>query len=184
MGPITTRRTMAFIDGTNVYKTCRLLNFSIDYGKTAEWLRSNLDLTRVYYYTAIIDNSPGSPIRDLVTFLDHNGYTTVTKAAKEQADRYGELVVKGNMDAEICVDILRAVYLKQVEHVMLWSGDGDFVPLIKACQDFGVITTLVSTIQSREPVCADQLRRQCDYFVDLAEFIPILSRGTVNNGQV
>ena len=52
---------------------------------------------------------------------------------------------------------------------MLFSGDGDFRPLVEAIQRRGVRVTVVSTISTQPPMVADELRRQADTFVELQE---------------
>ena len=63
-------------------------------------------LLRAYYYTALIENDEYSPIRPLVDWLDYNGFTMVTKPAKEFTDVQGRRKVKGNMDIELAVDAM------------------------------------------------------------------------------
>lgn len=160
-------KTIALFDGTNVWKTCRMLDFTIDFGKTRKYLQETYDILRVYYFTAITDNSHGSTMNNLVTFLDHNGYTTVTKPGKYQENALGEGQMKGNMDTELCCYALRAAYNKQCDHILLWSGDGDFTKLVEHIQDLGILVTVFSSTSTSPIICADQLRRQADIFVDL-----------------
>ena len=70
------------------------------------------------------------PIRPLIDWLDYNGYTVVTKAAREFIDAGGRRKVKGNMDIEIAVDAMELA--GHVDQIVLFSGDGDFRPLVEA----------------------------------------------------
>jgi uncharacterized LabA/DUF88 family protein len=63
-----------------------------------------------------------------------------------------------------------------VDHIVLFSGDGDFRPLVEAVQRKGVRVTVVSTISTQPPMVADELRRQADTFLDLAELMPRIGR--------
>jgi uncharacterized LabA/DUF88 family protein len=67
----------------------------------------------------------------------------------------------------------RADYLDQI---VLFAGDGDFRSLIEALQGRGVRVTVVSTIESRPPMVADELRRQAEVFIDLMELKPKIIR--------
>ena len=69
---------------------------------------------RAYYYTALVENEEYSPIRPLVDWLDYNGYTLVTKPAREYTDATGRRRFKGDMDVEIAVDMLETAEL--VDH--------------------------------------------------------------------
>ena len=55
-----------------------------------------------------------------------------------------------------------------VDHLVIFSGDGDFTSLVEALQRKGRKVTVVSSLTSQPPMIADDLRRQADYFVDLA----------------
>jgi len=59
---------------------------------------------------------------------------------------------------------------------VLFSGDGDFRPLVESVQRRGVLVTVVSTILCKPPLIADELRRQADFFIDLVELQSKLGR--------
>ena len=64
----------------------------------------------------------------------------------------------------------------RLDHVVLFSGDGDFRSLIEAVQRKGVRATVVSTIRSSPPMIADELRRQADQFIDLDQLAGDIER--------
>lgn len=163
-----------FIDGANLYSAARGLNFDIDYRKLLAEFKKRGRLLRAYYYTAIVEDQDFSPVRPLVDWLDYNGYTLVTKSAREYTDGAGRRRVKGDMDVEIAVDMLEVA--ARIDHAFLFSGDGDFVALIEALQRKGVKVTVVSTIRSSPPMASDDLRRQADAFLDLSDLAPVIGR--------
>ncbi len=168
-------RIALFIDGANLYSAARSLNIDIDYKKLLEEFRKRGVLTRAYYYTAIVEEQEYSPIRPLIDWLDYNGFTMVTKPARRYVDSAtGQSRTKGNMDMEIAVDMLEMA--SHLDHAVLFSGDGDFRRLVEAVQRKGVRVTVVSTVRSQPPMAADELRRQADTFVDLADLIAIVGR--------
>jgi uncharacterized LabA/DUF88 family protein len=154
-----------FIDGSNLYAAAKALDFDIDYRLLLEWAASQGRLVRAFYYTALIENEEYSPIRPLVDWLDYNGYTMVTKPTKEFIDSQGRRKIKGNMDIELAIDMMEMA--DHVDHIVLFSGDGDFRRLLEAVQRKGVRVTVVSTVKSSPPMVADELRRQADHFLDL-----------------
>ena len=99
-------RIALFIDGANLYATAKALGFDIDYKRLLSEFQGRGTLVRAYYYTAIVDEQEFSSIRPLVDWLDYNGYTVVTKPAKEYVDSTGRRKVKGNMDVELAVDAM------------------------------------------------------------------------------
>ncbi len=54
-----------------------------------------------------------------------------------------------------------------IDHMVLFSGDGDFRSLVEAVQRRGVRVTVVSTMSTQPPMVADELRRQADVFIDI-----------------
>ena len=167
-------RIALFIDGANLYSTARTLGFDIDYKRLREHFASRARLVRAFYYTALIEDQEYSPIRPLVDWLDYNGFTMVTKPTKEFTDSTGRRKIKGNMDIELAVDVLEMASL--VDHIVLFSGDGDFRRLVEAAQRKGARVTVVSTIESSPPMVADELRRQADQFVDLRGIQELIER--------
>ena len=163
-----------FIDGANLYSTCRALGFDVDYKRLLKEFQSRGALLRAFYFTTIIEDQEYSSARPLTDWLDYNGYTVVTKPTKEFVDASGRRKVKGNMNIELAVNAMELA--DHIDQMFLFSGDGDFRPLLEAMQRRGVHVTVVSTIASQPPMAADELRRQADVFVDLAELKPKLGR--------
>jgi uncharacterized LabA/DUF88 family protein len=152
-----------FIDGPNLYSTAKRLGFDIDFKRLLREFHSRGYLLRAFYYTAVLEDQEYSSIRPLVDWLDYNGYTVVTKATKEFVDQTGQRKVKGNMDIELAVDAMELA--GSINHMVLFSGNGDFRSLVEAMQRKGVRVTVVSTISNM----ADELRRQADMFIDIVE---------------
>src|ERR1700722_10443770 len=156
-----------FIDGANLYATAKSLGFDIDYKRLLREFQSRGYLLRAFYYTAVIEDQEYSSIRPLIDWLDYNGYTVVTKATKEFVDQTGRRKVKGNMDIELAVDAMEIAGC--IDHMVLFSGDGDFTRLVEAVQRRGVRVVVISTVSTQPPMVADELRRQADQFVDILE---------------
>jgi uncharacterized LabA/DUF88 family protein len=167
-------RLALFIDGANLYSAARALGFDIDYKRLLSLFQSKGRLIRAFYYTALIEDQEYSPIRPLTDWLDYNGYTMVTKPIKEFTHANGRRKVKGNMDIELAIDMMEMA--EKLDHIVLFSGDGDFRRLIEAVQRRGVRVTVVSSIRSQPPMVSDDLRRQADAFVELQDLMPHIQR--------
>jgi uncharacterized LabA/DUF88 family protein len=163
-----------FIDGANLYTTAKALGFGINYDRLLKEFQSRGTLVRAFYYTTIIEDPENLSIRPLLDWLDYNGYTVVTKVAKEYFDANGRRKIKGSMDIELTVDAMELA--ERIDEMVLVSGDGDFRPLVEAMQRRGVRVTVISTISSQPPMIADELRRQADVFTDLIELRPLIAR--------
>jgi uncharacterized LabA/DUF88 family protein len=169
-----TDRIALFIDGANLYSAAKGLNIDLDFKKLLDEFQKRGVLIRAYYYTAIVEDQDYSPIRPLVDWLDYNGFTVVTKPAKEFTDANGRKRHRGDMDVDLTVDMMEMA--PHADHMVLFSGDGDFRRLIEALQRRGVRVTVVSTVKTQPPMASDELRRQADSFVDLADLAAIVAR--------
>ena len=167
-------RLALFIDGANLYATARALDMEIDYKSLRAHFSKKGRLLRAFYYTAILEDQEYSPLRPLIDWLDYNGFTLVTKPVKEFTDDQGRRKIKGNMDIEIAVDMLNIS--DQLDHVVLFSGDGDFRRLLEAVQRRGVRATVVSSNRTQPSMIADELRRQADQFLELEKMRDIFGR--------
>ena len=167
-------RLAIFIDGANLYSTAKALGFDIDYKRLLALFRTKGRLVRALYYTALAEDQEYSSIRPLVDWLDYNGFTMVTKPTKTLTDALGHRKIKGNMDIELTVDAMRLD--EHVEHVVLFTGDGDFRALVAVLQTRGRRVSIVSTLRTQPPMVADELRRQADQFIDLADLESLVCR--------
>jgi uncharacterized LabA/DUF88 family protein len=160
-------RLALFIDGSNLYATAKALGFDIDYRKLLNYFRRHSRLVRAIYYTALMEEAEYSPVRPLIDWLDYNGFMVVTKPAREFTDSLGRRKVKGNMDIEIAIDMMQLA--DTLDHLVLFSGDGEFRSLVEAVQGKGRKVSVISTLTTRPAMVADDLRRQADQFIDLME---------------
>lgn len=155
-----------FIDGANLYATAKALGFDIDYKRLLKEFQAKGYLLRACYYTAMVEDQEYSSIRPLIDWLAYNGYRVRTKPVKEFIDHSGRRKIKGNMDIELVVEAMELAEI--VDHIVLFSGDGDFRPLVEAVQRKGKKVSVVSTLSTQPPMISDELRRQADYFIDLS----------------
>ena len=167
-------KIVLLIDGANLYATSKALSFEIDYKQLLNSFQKRGYLLRAYYYTALIEDQEYSSIRPLIDWLDYNGFSVVTKAAREFTDSAGRRKVKGNIEIELTVDAMELA--SSVDHFVLFSGDGNFRVLIEALQRRGKRVSVVSTMASHPPMISDDLRRQADHFIELKQLQAELGR--------
>ena len=159
-------KTALFIDGSNFYAAARALNMDIDYAKLHNFFSADVNLIRAYYYTALPEDQEFSSLRPLIDWLDYNGFAVVSKLTREFIDpETGKRRIKGNMDMELALDMLKLA--PYIDHAILFSGDGDFCRLLEDIQGMGVRVSIVSTTKSSPPMVADSLRRMADIFIEM-----------------
>lgn len=169
----TSERVSVFIDGPNMYAAVRELQQDVDFARLRRVLQESCHLNRIHYYTAVTEERD-TPFSKMLDWLDYNGYMVHTKPAKVHFDAEGRRRVKGNMDVDIAVDMMETS--NNYDHAILFSGDGDFRPLVESLQRKGVKVTVVSTMETATSMIADELRRQADQFIDLGKIMPQICR--------
>lgn len=174
-------RLALFVDGANLHGASKSLGFDIDYKRLLTEFSKRGRLIRAFYYTTLMENEEYSPLRPLIDWLDYNGFTMVTKPAKEYTDAMGRRRFKGSIDIELAVDAMEMA--DNVDHIVLFSGDGDFRPLVEALQRRGKRVSVVSTLKSTPPMISDDLRRQADNFVELQTLQPLIQRDQAARAQ-
>jgi len=168
-------RLALFIDGPNTHSAAKALGFDIDYKLLKKEFTQRGKLLRAYYYTPLIDEeSEYSPVRPLVDWLGYNGFEVVTKEVRRYSDQDGRTKPKGNMSVDLAVDAMEIA--PTVAHVVLFSGDSAYCPLVKSLKRQGVRVSVVSTIQSDSPMIADELRRLADNFIELKDLQSVIGR--------
>ncbi len=173
--------TAVLIDGANTFTAAKNLSFDIDYSELLRLLTDRFTLRSITYYTALVDDeNDRTPLRPLVDWLCYNGYSVITKPAKVLYTDSGARKIKGNMDIEIAVDALAAS--AYANHIILFSGDGDFIPLLVELQRRGVRVTVISSIRTQPPMCADELRKQANFFIDLEDLKESIIKSRENTG--
>ena len=163
-----------FIDGASLYATARALDLEIDFRKLLAEFRNRGRLVRANYYTTVFDGDDYSPVRPLVDWLSYNGYNVIQKPAREFTDREGRKRTRGNMNVEIAVEMLEAA--ESTDHIILFAGDADFRRLVQAIKARGCRVTVISSVKSQPQSIGDELRREADVFIDLAELASLIAR--------
>ena len=85
------------------------------------------------------------------------------------------------MDVEIAVDMMAMA--RHIDHFLLFSGDGDFRAAVEAVQRQGCRVTVVSTLKSKPAMLANELRRQADAFIELADMDKLIGRPKSGGGD-
>ncbi|MFT7680185.1 MAG: uncharacterized LabA/DUF88 family protein [Planctomycetota bacterium] len=149
-----------FVDGTN-------LRLNGGYGMRFDVLREfasrgNACLLRLNTYLAFDakraqeDESYRRGQDGFTDNLRDFGYKVQQKAIRRYENN-GEEVAKVDMDVDITVDLLTQT--EGLDSVLLCTGDGDFVPAVRALQNRGIRVELLAF----ENV-SGALRRECDQF--------------------
>lgn len=171
-----TKRTALFIDGPGIHATARTLGFDIDYRNLLRHFEGKGDVVRAFYFTSIVEDSEYLAIQPLLDHLDYNGWTVITKPAKEFTDQAtGHRRHKRNINVELTVEALRIAPF--VDEIVIFSGDGNYRALVEALQQqTRVRVAVASTVTTQPPMIADELRRQADDFIEVNDLRSMIER--------
>ncbi|MEM6383795.1 MAG: NYN domain-containing protein [Pseudomonadota bacterium] len=183
VSPFDTRERLAFfIDGANFYQTTRALNIDVDYRRVLDEFVGDAYLLRAYYYTALAEDQEFSSLRPLIDWLDYNGFQVTTKPMRDYTDNQGnKRRSRPSLDVDLAVDALGLC--DQVNHIVLFTGDGNFVPLVDAIQRQGCKVSIISSLKTNPSMVSDDLRRQADHFLELATLADLVGRGEAGRGS-
>ena len=67
-------------------------------------------------------------------------------------------------------------FADHVDHILLCSGDGDFRAAIEACQRKGTRVSVISSMKTKPPMLADELRRQANDIIEISDMETLIGR--------
>ncbi|MFH1188143.1 MAG: NYN domain-containing protein [bacterium] len=124
-------KVSVFIDASNVYHSYKKLKWKIDFKKFLDYLKNEVDLREIYYYTARDLNFKKQT--KFLNFMEMTGYKIRSKKIKfikeENKEEHKDGFYKGNLDVEMTIDVLETK--DKYNTIILISGDSDFEPLLQ-----------------------------------------------------
>lgn len=161
-----TERLAVFIDGPELRATVGGMGIDVDFKKVLEFFQGIGQLVRMQFYHIDRDDEEEASLRPLTDWLEYNGFSTIACSGREN-ESVGRRSNKNFLNVRMAVDALEMAPL--VDHIVLFSGDAVLAPLVDALQWRGRRVSVVSTLQLRPPMIADELRRKADQFIDIAD---------------
>lgn len=161
-----------FIDAANLWEAQKSKGYFLDFKKLTKYLsdRYKATETKVFYYTAY----PAAGTRAYNTDGKHRFYTFLEKGLdfcvrkkqlkrihSDQSTHEDGMVEKGNMDVELTIDVVD--YCKKYDTAIFFTGDSDFLSLIKFIRGRGKKSYVFS---SRNDVSLE-LRTGADGYTDI-----------------
>jgi uncharacterized LabA/DUF88 family protein len=166
-------RVALFIDGESLNEATKALGSNVDFRKLRDVFGSQNRLLRAHYY-ALVPPREFVTIKPLLDWLSFNGYSVTEKPLKERVSSNGHARMSGSIAIELTIDALQTA--PHVDTIVLVTGDCRYRPLVSEIQMRGVRVIAVSTRAVRPAVISDELVRQVDEFVELADLLPQISR--------
>jgi uncharacterized LabA/DUF88 family protein len=172
-GLVPERKTYVAIDGVNLHAALRNEEGTIDFKKMREDCEIECDYINFGYFTGVADDEDGhNPIKPLIDFLSFNGFELHTKPLNKFTTNDGRTIVKGNTDVDLAVKVMEMAWNGACEHLVLFSGNNEFSPLVKALRSRGIRVSIVSG----EGVVGESLRASANEFINVKEVLADFKR--------
>jgi len=134
-------RVAVFIDGANLLHGLQqdFDRIDVDFEKLVNKLLGGRSLTRVYYYTALPDQTRDpdryTKSQKFLNALGRKPYFSIVLGRLEI--RPGGFYVEKGVDIAIAVDLLDLAYHNTYDTAILITGDGDFSKAVEMIQRMG-----------------------------------------------
>jgi len=142
---------------------------SMSYGQLLEYLGEGRFIIDAYAYVPLDPRNLKG--RDwIIEHLQENGWMVMSKIGKIAGDGY-----KCNVDVEMTIDIMRHAYQVRPDILILCSGDGDFLPVVRELRRMGIRTEVAAFHES----AARELKREASGFILLDQWLNEMGGGQV-----
>jgi len=148
------KRLAIFLDFANIEAAAQC---NLDYGSLLRYIAGDREVIEAFAYVPIDPRYPHGR-EAMISQLQKNGFLVTSKMGKLAGDTY-----KANVDVEMTIDIIRCSEVMRPDILVLCSGDGDFLPLIRYLRQRGV------RIETASFQCAAsrETRAEANHFIDL-----------------
>ncbi len=164
------KNVAVFVDVANIFYAAKAAGVDIDYVTLLKSATAGRDFVRAYAYTGLDPENENQ--RNFHQFLARNSYRVVSKDIR----KYGDGRVKANLDIEMVVDMMKTA--RNLDVIVLVSGDGDFAPAIRAVQEMGV---RVEVICFKANTSSD-LIDVADQFIEITQIAKV-EKGSSRSGR-
>lgn len=152
------------VDGINTHYAFKSLDWSPDYRKMLNYFKKQTILKKMYYFVSLDRDQEENSIVKLVDWLNYNGYICKVTDTDER---------NRGISVDFTIQALKLIQV--VDHFILFTGTGQFVPLVKHLDDAGKMVTVCSTMVNQKMV-SDALRREADTFVEINDLRPFMEK--------
>ena len=164
-------RVTAFLDLANIEASAP---GRVDYKALHRYLGEGRYLLEAYAYVPVDPRAPRG--RDgLVSHLQQSGWMVHTKMGKLAGTSY-----KANVDVEMTIDIIQCAEIVRPDIMVLCSGDGDFLPLIRFMRQRGVRIEVAAF----QRAASREVRTESSGFIDLDRWYAESSRQFLQRAPV
>ena len=138
----------AYIDGANLYKGIKSLDWDMDYRRFRVWLSEKYKVRSAYLFIGLIPK-----YKELYKYLQESGFTLIFKEVVYDGDGKP----KGNCDTDLVLQATCDAYENKFEKAIIVSSDGDYASLIKFLKERRKLKAILSP--HTQNLCSILLKR-------------------------
>ena len=171
--------TNFYIDGFNLYhgiknigdNRLKWMNYRILCNNI---LNKNDTINKIMYFTAYADFEPEKKKRhiQLIKALKTENIEVVFGKYEKRKHYY----VEKRTDVNLAINLIKDVYERNCDKIILLSGDSDFIPAIKMAKEINPKIIIGVVIPPKNK--SDELKSTCDFNLKLAK---IIKKNNINN---
>lgn len=155
----------AYIDGNNLYRGVKNLNWKIDFIRFRKWLSDKYNIKTAFYFIGLVPKE-----KDMYEALQKAGFTLIFKEVVYD----GEGRPKGNCDADLVLCATRDVYENNCDKSILVTSDGDYASLVKFLQEKNKLKIILSpSVQERCSILLKRTNAPITYLNDVKRKISL-----------
>ena len=155
-------RIIIFIDNSNIFQGFRKYDIKVDYEKLKNVITRNRELQDIFLYEGVV--YPMSPEKKkwYNGLKKKSGY--IIKASFDKIAPSGAIEKK--VDIQIAIDIISLAYENSYDTVVLVSGDGDFIPVVKKIKELDKDVEVWAFRYSMANMLKEELGQENIYYID------------------
>ncbi len=154
-----------FLDYANINSSARMSGYKLDYNLLLNDFLVSLDegrfLTGAFAYVPKDPRSEHSADREIED-LANSGFLVTSKIGVISGNSY-----KCNFAVEMTMDIMRVATSNKPDIIVIVSGDGDFIPLVRELRKMGIRVEIASFYNSS----SRELRQIASGFIDIDQYL-------------
>ncbi|MDH7577433.1 MAG: NYN domain-containing protein [Bacillota bacterium] len=143
-------RIACFIDGGYLDKSLKdeFNSVRIDYAKLSLWMARDIPIYRTYYYNCLpYQGNPPTPEESeryarALRFYDALERLDRFEIRRGKLKRIGNDFTQKGVDVYLAIDLIKLSTKGIITHASVFTGDSDFLPVIQAAKEEGIIIYL------------------------------------------
>ena len=168
------RKTIIEVDFANINRSANEVGITIDYEDLLHYLTYTYNVLESVIHLGVNPRN-ASNSEDLIEYLGSAGWMVKPKIGTVAGKGF-----KANVDSEVVVDCMHHRFINGIDMLILCSGDGDFIPLVRYLRNYAGVYVCVAAFKHS---CSSHLILEANSFIDMEVYYKdFKERTTIESG--